>query len=73
MRNLYRTDWDEGLLASRVDDVRARLGLAGDAPAAPTLGDRALFGAWTTAAVALALATLAALFAPLGWAIAALV
>jgi hypothetical protein len=65
MRNLYRTDWDEGLLASRVDDVRARLGLAEAAAAVPTLGDCALFGAWTAAAVALALATLAALFAPL--------
>ena len=71
-RNLYRTPWNEGLLASRVGDVRAHLGLAGAAPAAPTLADRALFGAWTAAAVALALATLALLIAPLGWALAAL-
>jgi hypothetical protein len=71
-RNLYRSAWDETLLAARIGDVRELLGLAADA-AAPTLADRALFGAWTAAALALALATLALLFAPLAWGVAALV
>ena len=57
-RNLYRADYDESLLAARVGDVRAQLGLDA-APGAATPNDRLAFAAWAAASIALAAATLA--------------
>ncbi len=74
-RNLYRAVYDEALLAERVGDVRARLGL-GAAPAgsprAPTLADRAAFAVWVAASLLLWGASLALLASPLALAVAAL-
>ena len=63
-RNLYRWSFDEALLAARVGDVRARLGLAA-APAPPAAVDRIAFAAWSLLALALFGATVALLAAPL--------
>ena len=67
-RNLYRAAYDDALLAARVGEVRARLGLdaaSSRSPGPATPGDRAAFAAWASAAISLALATLALLAAPL--------
>jgi hypothetical protein len=65
-RNLYREAFGDALLAERVGEMRARLGLADPALAAPgaTLGERAGFLGWSAVSVALACATLALLAAP---------
>jgi hypothetical protein len=70
-RNLYGLAYDEALLAARVGEVRARLGLDA-APGAATAADRAAFAAWAAASLALAAATLAALPAAILFALAAL-
>lgn len=64
-RNLYRTRLDEALLAARVEDVRARLGLAA-APAPARASDRIAFAAWSFAAALVFGATLVLFAAPLG-------
>ena len=67
-RNLYRAAYDEALLAARVGEVRARLGLdaASSRSAGPaTSWDRAAFAAWSALALAVALASIALLLAPL--------
>ena len=64
-RNLYRSEFSEELLSSRVGDVRRRLGL--DAPrATPTREDKASFVAWAAASVVTYCATGFVLLAPLG-------
>jgi len=63
-RNLYGERFDEALLASSVADVRARLGLAGDAP--PTsLADGLAFAGWSLVALAAYAAQSAAVVAPI--------
>jgi hypothetical protein len=72
-RNLYGARYDDALLAERVADVRARLGLgAARAAHAPTGADRAAFAAWVCASVALWLASLALVATPLALASVAL-
>ena len=61
--NLYRLGWDEGLLDGSVGALRSKLEL-GTVDGAPTGADRVGFAAWSTASIALALATLALLAAP---------
>jgi len=62
-RNLYRTAYDDALLDAALGEVRARLALgAAEPPSTP--GDRVAFAAWSALAIALALATLAQLVAP---------
>jgi hypothetical protein len=58
-RNLYREAWNDALLEPRVGELRERLGLceAGASPA--RVGDGLAFAGWTTAALGLALLTLA--------------
>ena len=66
-RNLYREPWNEAWLDARVGALRARLGL-GAASAAPPTGGAAshlAFVGWSSAALGLALATLAAPVLPL--------
>lgn len=63
-RNLYRTAYDDALLDARLGEVRARLDLTGEAPAAK-LGDRIAFAAWCSVAIALFTVTAALLLAPL--------
>ncbi|RIL03425.1 MAG: hypothetical protein DCC71_15305 [Proteobacteria bacterium] len=74
-RNLYRTAYDDALLEAPLGAVRARLGLDAvpAAPPAASAGDRAAFALWSALAIALALATVAALAAPLVWGVRALV
>jgi hypothetical protein len=62
-RNLYRTEYDEALLETKLGEVRARLALDADAVAA-SAGDRVAFAAWSALAAALFAATLAGLLAP---------
>ncbi|HYO63463.1 MAG TPA: hypothetical protein VER08_07385 [Pyrinomonadaceae bacterium] len=63
-RNLYASEFNEELLASRVGDVRRRLRLdAGGEPA--TAKDKVSFAAWALASAAVYVATGAALLAPL--------
>ena len=62
-RNLYRATIDDALLARRVDELTAELGL--DRPAAPaTAADAAAFAAWSAIGVPLLLATVALSLAP---------
>jgi len=64
-RNLYTSEFNDELLASRVGDVRRRLNL--DAPAEPpTEEDRRAFVAWALASVAVYFGTGLVLLAPLG-------
>ena len=64
-RNLYTSEFNDELLASRVGDVRRRLNL--DAPAEPpTDEDRRAFVAWALASVAVYFGTGLVLLAPLG-------
>lgn len=63
-KNLYHDEYGEALLDARLGAVRARLDLAGAAPAA-SVGDRIAFAAWSAASVALSLATVALLLAPI--------
>lgn len=64
-RNLYRTEFNEALLSSRVGDVRRRLGLD-VTPAEPTTDDKVSFVAWAAASVVTYFAAGAVLLAPLG-------
>ena len=70
-RNLYRRHLDDALLAARVGDVRAELGLAA-APGPATPADRLAFGGWAVAALGVFAATAALLSAPLWLALRAL-
>jgi len=63
-RSLYHAAWDERLLDASVGALRARLRLDVPAPA-PSATDRAAFAFWLVPALALVLATLALLAAPL--------
>jgi len=72
-RNLYRVDYDDALLDAPLDETRAQLGLDAPIAAQPTtLEERAAFAGWSAVAIALALATMALLWAPLLFAIRAL-
>jgi hypothetical protein len=62
--NLYAGEWDERLLDARVGELRERLRLRSAAPA-PSGADRAAFAAWSLVALALSLATLGLVLAPL--------
>ena len=62
-RNLYFDEWDDALLASRVGEVRARLGLDSGA-ARPTRADGAAFLLWSMASLATYAATGFCLLAP---------
>ena len=63
-RNLYRRRFDDALLAARVGELRAELGLAA-APAPATQADRIAFAAWSAAALLVFAATAVLLTAPL--------
>jgi len=63
--NLYHLGWREGLLDDSVGALRSKLGLESADGSEPTARDRAGFAAWAGASIALALATLALLAAPL--------
>jgi len=72
-RNLYRVDYDDALLDAPLTEMRARLGLDPQtAPESATLAECAAFAGWSAVAIALALATMALLCAPLVFAIRAL-
>ena len=62
-RNLYRTEYDDALLETKLGEVRARLALAAE-PIRASAADRVSFAAWSALAIALFAATLAALLAP---------
>ncbi|HYP53847.1 MAG TPA: hypothetical protein VEQ42_09930 [Pyrinomonadaceae bacterium] len=63
-RNLYKSEFSEELLASRVGDVRRRLRL--DEPGRPpTAKDKASFAAWAFVSAAVYMGTGAVLLAPL--------
>jgi hypothetical protein len=63
-RNLYRATIDDALLARRVDELTAELGL--DRPVGPaTPADAAAFAAWSAIGVPLLLVTVALSVAPL--------
>ena len=66
-RNLYFDEWDEKILARRVGEVRARLGLdSTDSEAArPTSEDRRAFLFWSAASLLTYAATGAVILAPL--------
>jgi hypothetical protein len=69
-RNLYRTEYGEGLLARTVDDVRRELGLDRDpASLTATLGDVAAYVAWVSVGLVTGLGLFALLLplAPIGW------
>jgi len=72
-RNLYRVDYDDALLDAPLTEMRARLGLDPQtAPESATLAECAALAGWSAVAIALALATMALLCAPLVFAIRAL-
>lgn len=54
--NLYRTPFDDALLAENLGSVRQRLRLDRSAPT-PTVADRAMFGGWCVLGVVTYLAT----------------
>ena len=54
--NLYAEPWSESLLEESVGDMRRRLGLASEPPAA-SIADRFSFASWSAVALALAFAT----------------
>ena len=73
-RNLYRTGYDDTLLDTPLAAARAQLGLdASIAAERATLAERAAFAGWSAVAIALAVATLALLLAPLAILLRALV
>jgi hypothetical protein len=72
-RNLYRDEWSEALLDTRVGSLRSRLGLdAARSVRGATPGDVLAFTGWSIAAVGLQLATTALLLSPLLLGLAAL-
>jgi hypothetical protein len=70
-RNLYRDEWSEALLETKVGTLRARLGLDRVAldPGTGTLAEGVAFAGWAATALSLQLATAALFLAPIGLAI----